>query len=223
MKLIFSFLFIISFSSTFGQTFGFPITSRTLVKTTDQSPAHWYLEVMNNYGSDTTLRWKTTFVNVPPEWDITFDDQNTFYNPIMNGDSADFTLYGGLTIPQKLIIGAVLNETVAHAFVYFDVYDPENPSVVKTIYFEFVVTESTASIEQVNKDDQWYSVSNGKLYIAPAYSNERVSVYSSDGRLIKSSRGSKEVVLPTILGVDTYILVLESENGWKSDKVTIFE
>ena len=221
MKLILSFLFVVSLGCSFGQTFGFPLNSRTLVKTTDQSPAHWYLEVMNNYGSDTTLRWKSTFVNVPPEWSITFDDQNTFYNPIASGDSADFTLYGGLALPQKLIIGAVLNGTAAHAFVYFDVYDPANASVVRTIYFEFVVTESTASIEQINADNKWYSVSNGKLIIDPAYSNERVSVYSSDGRLVKSAIVDKELLLPNNLGANSYIIVLESISGWRTDKISI--
>lgn len=221
MKLILAFLFVISVSCSFGQTFSFPLSSRTLVKTTDQSPAHWYLEIVNNYGSDTTLRWKTTFVSVPPEWGITFDDQNTFYNPIVTGDSADFTLYGGLTITQKLIIGAVLNGTTGHAFMYFDVYDPENVSVVKTIYFEFIVTESSASIEQIHADDNWYSVSNGEIVIDPSYSGERVSVYSSNGSLVKSVIVDEKLLLPNDLSVNNYILVLESISGWRTDKIAI--
>ena len=37
------------------------------------------MEIFNDIGIDTTLRWKCHYSNVPAQWNANFDDQNMFY------------------------------------------------------------------------------------------------------------------------------------------------
>lgn len=133
-------IFILSVFTANSQAFHFNNTSTTLVKTTDQSPAHWYIEVYNDVSVDTTLRWKASFSNVPAQWNINFDDQDNYYATVNDGDSSDFTLFSGLSFPQKLIIGAAFNGVPGNASIYFDIYDPADPSYVVTIEYRYIVT-----------------------------------------------------------------------------------
>ncbi len=126
-----------------AQPFYFTDTVAVITKTTAQSPAHWYLEIYNNTSTDTLLRWKTYFSNIPPQWTITFDDQNNYYPNLKTGDSADFVLYDSLAFPQKLIIGAFTNNTPGAGSVFFDIYDPANPSFFVTIEYIFYITLAT--------------------------------------------------------------------------------
>lgn len=123
-----------------AQVFHFNDSSTTLIKTTDQTPAHWYLEIENDCGTDTMLRWKSHFVNCPPEWEINFDTQGGYFFPVLDGDSADFILQDTLDSPQKLIIGNHTNNTPGHGSVFFDIYDPNFPGYVTTIEYEFIIT-----------------------------------------------------------------------------------
>lgn len=134
-----------------SQAFHFNNTSTTLVKTTDQSPAHWYIEVFNDAGVDTTLRWKASFSNVPPQWNVNFDDQDNYYATVNDGDSADFTLFSGLSFPQKLIIGAAFNGVPGNATIFFDIYDPADPSNVVTISYIYIVT--LADLQDLAEED----------------------------------------------------------------------
>ena len=125
---------------SFAQSFHIDDTSVVLIKNTSQSPAHWYIEILSDLTVDTTLRWQTTFSNIPPDWEINFDTQSTNHPIIQDGDSADFTLLSGLGFPQKLIIGAMLNNTPGNGIVYFDIYNPNAPSFKQTISYEFIVS-----------------------------------------------------------------------------------
>jgi hypothetical protein len=149
---VFSLSLFLSFTS-WTQVFHIPDTSALLVKTTSQSPAHWYIEVVSDITSDTSLRWKAThFDNIPVEWQISIDDQTTFHSNVQVGDSADFNLLANQPFATKLIIGAMLNGTPGHGICYFDVYDPDNLSMVQTISYEFIVTPSTNGITVPNED-----------------------------------------------------------------------
>lgn len=145
--------FIFLVSKTQGQVFHFLDTTTTLIKTTDQSPAHWYLEIYNDTNLDYTLRWKAIFLNIPIEWDINFDTQSALYDPVLDGDSADFILMDSLVFPQKLIIGATTNNTPGHGSVFFDIYDPANPSNLVTIEYEFIITGVPAGIEELTHEN----------------------------------------------------------------------
>lgn len=156
--LLFSGLFL-CFSSR-AQIFHVPDTSALLVKTTSQSPAHWYIEIVSDCPVDTTLRWKAThFDNIPAEWEILMDDQTDSHFNIQPGDSADFNLPANQPFATKMIIGAMLNGTPGHGICYFDVYDPDNLSEIQTISYEFIVTPSTNGITDLNDDSflEWKS------------------------------------------------------------------
>ena len=150
-KILFGFL-LIGFQS-FGQTFHVADTSALIIKTTSQSPAHWYIEVFSDLTVDTSLRWKAThFDNVPAQWEILMDDQTNSYSSVQVGDSADFILLANQPFAKKLIIGAMLNGTPGHGICYFDIYDPENLTFVQTISYEFIVTASTNGLSDLNED-----------------------------------------------------------------------
>lgn len=139
-------VFFLVFQSL-GQVFHVSDTSALIVKTTDQSPAHWYIEVFSDITVDTSLRWKATlFDNVPPEWEIVMDDQTASHSNVQVGDSADFDLPANQPFARKLIIGAILNGTPGHGICYFDVYDPYDLSFIQTISYEFIVTSPVNGI-----------------------------------------------------------------------------
>lgn len=123
-----------------AQIFHFNAHSTTLIKTTDQSPAHWYIEIFTDISVDSTLRWKAFFDAIPSQWQISLDDQTNYTTNIQDGDSSDFTLISGLPYPQKLIIGATLNDQPGIGSVFFDIFDPEFPSFRDTIEFHFVIS-----------------------------------------------------------------------------------
>lgn len=151
-NLILSLSLLLSVTS-WTQVFHIPDTSALLVKTTSQSPAHWYIEVVSDITIDTSLRWKAThFDNVPAAWQISIDDQTSFHANVQVGDSGDFNLPANQPFATKLIIGAMLNSTPGHGICYFNVYDPDNLSVVQAISYEFIVTPSTNGIADLNDE-----------------------------------------------------------------------
>jgi hypothetical protein len=152
MKQILIVFFALLCTSINAQIFHFDTHTAVLVKTTDQSPAHWYLEIFNDVGLDTTLRWKAHFDNVPSQWTITFEDQTMFHSNVQDGDSADFAFPVTGTFPQKLIIGAFTNNTPDDATVYFEIYDPYNPSYRDTIGYVFHISQGTNSLIDLQQE-----------------------------------------------------------------------
>lgn len=167
----------------FGQVFSFNNISTTLVKTVDQSPAHWYLEIFNEVGVDTTLRWKASFSNIPAAWVVNFDDEDVFYPVVEHGDSADFTLFSGLALPQKLIIGAAFNGVPGAGSIYFDIYDPNNPSEVTTIEYRYIVSASTAQLTE-NDLGLLYSRKGNQFIFSESLAGQALVVYDQGGRAI---------------------------------------
>lgn len=141
----------LSFGSV-GQVFHVSDSSALLVKTTTQSPAHWYIEVFSDCPVDTVLRWKAShFDNIPAQWQISLDDQTAAHANVEVGDSADFNLPANQPFATKLIIGAMLNGTPGHGICYFEVYDPATPDQVQTISYEFIVTPSTNGLTDLEE------------------------------------------------------------------------
>lgn len=172
---------------TLGQVFHVSDTSALIIKTTNQSPAHWYIEVFSDIVMDTSLRWKATlFNNVPPEWEILMDDQTASYSNVQVGDSADFDLPANQPFAKKLIIGAILNGTPGHGICYFDVYDPYNLSSIQTISYEFIVTSQTNGIIDLN-DDSFLEYENGFLKIKNGQ-DANFEVYNQSGKLMLENK-----------------------------------
>ncbi len=182
---------------SFAQAFHFNDTVTVLVKDVTQSPAHWYLEVFNDVGVDTTLRWKTSFSNVPAQWNISFDDQDNFYATINDGDSAEFTAFAGLAFPQKLIIGAEFNGVATTASVFFDIYDPANPSYVVTIEYRFVV--SPVGLEEVFDDHLIQLTPQGLLFDDVMLGGE-LYICDLSGKIITHGTIEKQMPIDTKSG-----------------------
>ena len=199
--------FILLSYSSLGQAFYFNNTTTTLVKNTSQSPAHWYIEVFTNESVDTTLRWKTSFSNVPPQWGINFDNQDIYYPVIEDGDSADFTLHAGLAFPQKLIIGAHLNNTPANCSVFFDIYDPEDPTNVTQIEYRFIV--SAASIEDLESEGIYLTKENGNYILDTQDKTVEFEVISLDGKTLfqEAIQGKSTLDLSGIANQNVIILM----------------
>lgn len=167
-----------------AQVFYFLQTSTTIVKTTAQSPAHWYLEINNNVGVDTTLRWKADLSAIPPGWDINMDDQNSNHTNLQNGDSADFVLFGGLSVPQKLIIGAATNNIPGTASAFFDIYDPHDTASHVTIEYNFIITQATGFVS-VEADPDLIQCDDGHI-IFSFHQLTAYSIVSAAGQEVRS-------------------------------------
>lgn len=177
-------IFLGNFSQ--AQIFSFVNNSATLIKTTDQSPAHWYIEIVNDLNIDTALRWKSIFEDVPTQWQITFDDQTTFHTDVNHGDSADFALPISGTFPQKLIIGAMLNNTPANATVYFEIYDPFAPMVKDTISFIFYVSQGSANLNELLKEGIVFL--DGNMLFLSGEDKSDFLVYDAIGKIVNTTK-----------------------------------
>lgn len=209
-NLIFSLGLFLSFTS-WTQVFHIPDTSALLVKTTSQSPAHWYIEVVSDISTDTVLRWKAThYDNVPVEWQISIDDQTTFHANVQVGDSGDFNLLANQPFATKLIIGAMLNGTPGHGICYFDVYDPHNPAVVQAISYEFIVTPSTNGIADLN-DDSFLEWKNGVLRVKNGEEGE-FEVYDLSGKTVRKNKLTNELIVSDLPKNQTLLIKVKLNN-----------
>ena len=202
MKKLLLFLSLCWTSFSFAQTFHFEDTCTTLIKTTSQSPAHWYIEIFNDTGVDTMLRWKAYFEEIPAEWNINFDVQTQSWPTVNDGDSADFVLQPTAEFPQKLIIGAMLNDTPGNGTVFFDMYDPDFPSVRQTICYEFIVTsvvglDELQEIPFIRSSENAILVTNGQETTLEAYAlnGQRLVRQTSSDRFDLSGMSSQTVLL----------------------------
>ena len=178
--------FFIGFQSL-GQIFHVSDTSALIIKTTNQSPAHWYIEVFSDITLDTSLRWKAThFDNVPPEWEILMDDQSASYSNVQVGDSTDFALPANQPFARKLIIGAILNGTPGHGICYFDIYDPDNLSFVQTISYEFLVTDPVSGTIELN-DNSFLRYEDGFLKVKDDR-EATFEVYDLSGKIVLENK-----------------------------------
>lgn len=216
MKTLFVFLVaVLGCNALKAQAFHVEDTSALLIKNTDQSPAHWYIEVMTDSNVDTTLRWKAHFSNIPAAWEINFDDQDNYYPVVLDGDSADFTLFANLGYPQKLIISAILNNTPGHGIVYFDVYDPDAPSFVQMVSFEFII--SAAGLDEllaaapVTMHENVLSTTNGKI--------AKLRVFDQQGKFLFDQKGDHFSLENLPSGQAVYLVLQIGASNWVVDWV----
>lgn len=191
-----------------AQVFHFDTHSTTLVKNTDQSPAHWYIEIITDVQIDTTLRWKAIFGGIPSAWQISMDDQTNYTTNIQDGDSSDFILYAGLPYYQKLIIGATLNDQPGTGSVYFKVYDPELPTYSDTIEFVFIISAvglvELVSAGIINYANNTISLENGL--------KTTLKVFDLSGKLIVEDGKFKKFDCSSLRSNEVYYLTLEQES-----------
>jgi hypothetical protein len=200
-----------------AQVFHFNNTSTTLQLDVTASPAHWYIEIFNDVGVDTTLRWKSNFVNIPGAWTIQFDVETALFTNIKSGDSADFILADSLLFPQKLIIGAFTNNTPATGSVFFDIYLPSDPAGKVTIEFFFIITPVG-----VGEGPQ-----GAAAVIAPGmvFFSDRVptpySVLSADGRILADGVAQPGWQALDVYTPGLYILRWHTPGGMQRHKIFV--
>lgn len=216
MKTVFALLFVVlGCGLVQAQAFHVVDTSAVLIKNTNQSPAHWYIEVITDSNVDTNLRWKAHFANIPAAWGINFDDQDNYYPVVLDGDSADFTLFANLGYPQKLIIGAMLNNTPGNGIAYFDLYDPDAPGFVQTISYEFIV--SAAGLDELLASAP-VTMLNNVLYVNDGKIGS-IQIYDQQGKCLKNEKGQK-FSLNEMPDLQTIYLVLQiGDSNWIVDWV----
>lgn len=170
-----------------AQVFHFVDSVAVLNNSTDQDPAHWYIEIHNDISVDTTLRWKATFINMEPQWEINFNDQTLNHQNVLGGDSADFVLKAGLTFPQKLIIGNHLNGTTGNGSVFFEIFDPNFPSYRKTIEYRFNIVQGSLGVGMDEQDiERGIQYRNGKLVVPTQLIGAKADIVSIDGKLLQT-------------------------------------
>lgn len=197
-------------SFSFSQTFHFDDTITYFVKDVDTSsiPLHWYLEIFNDLGQDTTLRWKADLSTIPSGWTISFDDQSNYYPNVSHNDSADFTLLTGLTFPQKLIIGNSLNGNTGTGSAIFKIYDPNVPEVYQYIEYKFIISEGgKTDIDETSVIDQ-IIIKNDHIHFPEILINQEFRLVALDGKVINEGViDESKIILPDLIS-GNYILIL---------------
>jgi len=193
---------------SYAQVFHFVNTSTTMIKNTSQTPVHWYIEIYNDLNVDDTLRWKAHFVNVPPQWDINFDTQSGYWHPVLDGDSADFLLMDSMSFPQKLIIGNATNNTPGHGSVFFDIYDPQNPTDLVTIEYEFIITLAAAEVEE-QLPENLIQIGFDQIYFYCSQSYD-YSIVSINGQTLRKGNTHNGSCMISDLASGMYFIYLQS-------------
>lgn len=188
--------------SASSQTYHFPSTVELFTKTTDFGTVHGYLEVVNDSGDTVPMRWISRWESTcPPEWVFNFDDQNNFYTPVLDGDSADFNLLPPGTYLQKMIIGMGHNDKVGSGSIYFTIFPLHDRSDSTRIEYNFTITQgvndtndtnggpidttdSSIAIGQVEWE-QWMDIRwHDQLTIHPQKHMEHLQLFDLHGRLL---------------------------------------
>lgn len=203
-------------NQVYGQSpiFHFIDTTTVIAVSTSQSPAHWYIEIYNDAGQDTLLRWKVRFENIPTTWNINFDDQHTNHPVVLDGDSSDLVLLQDVFGAQKLIIGAETNQTPGWGIVYFDIFNPYNRSEKQTIEYHFHI--GTAEINEL-LNQPTFLFENGTLHLAD---NQLFSIQFVDetGKEIKSLHQLASFSSSAIPD-RTFLMIVQGQNKhliWKT-------
>lgn len=209
MRLILIFYLVILTFITHSQSFYFQEHETTLIKTTEQTPAHWYLEIFSNLNKDTTLRWKSMFENIPNQWEIGFDTQAGSVVNIEHGDSADFTLMHDLTFPQKLIISAATNDTPGDGTVSFEIFDPENPVFRDTIHYHFKITQALG-IKSFN--NEIYEIKSNEICVLNDEKTQ-ICISNSTGKIIYSTQDFRSYKLSQLPPNNYYFFsIIQNKN-----------
>lgn len=113
---------------------------------------------------------------------------------VLDGDSADFTLYSGLSLPQKLIIGAAFNATSGVGSYFFDIYDPETPMDVVTIEYHYIVGQ--VSINELSSSVGFNRKGNEVIF-APQLRGQPLKVFDLTGRCIYEGNIEERMIIPS--------------------------
>lgn len=213
MKLFQSILFIstvlLSLKAN-SQDFYFNNKETTLIKSVNQTPAHWYIEIYSNLSIEKTLKWKAIFDNIPNEWTVNFDDQTQNHLPVHHGDESNFTLFYGLDFPQKLIIGADFNGVALNGTISFEISDPATNDK-DTIHFHFIV--NPLSVEFL-EDNQVFRIEKQVIKVMN-HKNTTLNIVDSQGRVVQQMQAIDEFDLSLLTkGVLYFVQLIQSDDSY---------
>ena len=119
-----------------------------------------YTQFENHTNDTLYMRWVRTStiiqdINGNPgggdfgDWSIAIQDPNTFYNPAIGLDSADFFLPPVTGSTDKFILQIFPNLQPGYLTMTFDFFPINDPSDVQTVQFEYTVTAVPTSVQEL--------------------------------------------------------------------------
>lgn len=129
-----------------AQLYAIPDTNIEITKTTDFTTLHYYAEVENLTNDTLAMKWRCRFEpGFPSQWDVSFDDQTTYFQQLVPGDSSVVVLDTGLAFPRKFIIGVQHNGQVGYGVMTVTLFPLRSPADSMRIHYIVTVTPGTGT------------------------------------------------------------------------------
>jgi hypothetical protein len=192
-----------------AQLYSIPDTNIHITKSTDFVSLHAYAEIENLTNDTMAIRWRCRFEHgLPSEWDVSLDDQTTYFNPLTPGDSSMVILDTGLTFPRKLIIGIDHNHVTGYGMVTLTVFPLRSPADSARVHFLVTVTPGTA-VASTTPDPLQVTLQDNLLEVHIRRIPATARVWSADGRLLDQFRITSEAFTASAVEWPKGILFLE--------------
>jgi hypothetical protein len=161
-----------------AQLFHVSDTVVNIIKQSDNGVVHYYSEIFNDTTVLLNMRWiRHTGPNYPSNWITYFQDPQTYYNPLMNTDSADFYLDTVLDNMDKLIYQVNHQGHVGRGTSTFTVFPVNHRSDSIHVTFNVKITPATnTGIHTIDNADAF--MNSQEIY-------EEIQVYNTLGQLIE--------------------------------------
>lgn len=210
-------LFILITGSS--QDFGTDAGSKYILKDVDAiTPPHEYFQLLNFTGDTLPIRWKVNqaLTFYPPEWVLAIQDNETYFNPIV--DSNDVEIIDSAGTMDKIILNVFPNQTVGYGELVIDLINLDSTQEVHQIKFEMDIFQDGVGVNENEKNDQW------KVYPNPCLDQLQIEtggimisecfIYSLDGKCLLEKTGSINTSLDVgFLLKGSYFLQFRSEDG----------
>jgi len=175
---LFLFLFTINLSIGYAQTFHVSDTVVNIIKQSDNGIVHYYSEIFNDTTVLLNMRWiRHTGANYPSNWITYFQDPQTFYNPLMNTDSADFNLDTVIDNMDKLIYQVNHQGNIGRGTTTFTVFPVNRRSDSVRVTFNVKITPAT--------NTGIYTIGNLDAFINSPEIFEDLTIYNEIGQIVE--------------------------------------
>ena len=187
MKTLLSSILCVVSLPAIGQSYLVPDTNIIITKTTDFGVLHAYAEVVNLTDSAFDMQWRCRFsLEFPTQWSVSFDDQQTYFPVLLDGDSSDIVLDTLGQFPRKLIIGVMHNNVVGAGTVTVTIFPLSSPSDSMRIHYIVTVTPGSGTSASMLLSTPGVSVNDGFITVQSQEWIERIIVHDLLGRVLVS-------------------------------------
>lgn len=174
---LFLFLLTINLSVGYAQTFHVSDTVVNIVKQADNGIVHYYSEIFNDTTVLLNMRWiRHTGPNYPANWITYFQDPQTFYNPLMITDSADFSLDIVIDNMDKLIYQVNHQGNIGRGTTTFTVFPVNHRSDSVRVTFNVKIIPAT--------NTGIYTIGNVDSFINSPEIFEDLTIYNATGQMV---------------------------------------